>query len=185
MHRLKVLSVKPSIDFDSGNMVLSLEIDREDKYKAETLIDELSGNDKPLSVEVKKWHKKRSLDANRYCWNLCSEIAKKVGTTKEEVYRESISLVGAYEPLPIKSEAVETFRERWGSKGTGWIVEVVDDSKLEGYKFVRAYYGSSTYSTKEMSALIDNLIQDAKAVGVEVISEQERSLLLDEWGACG
>lgn len=45
-----------------------------------------------------------------------------------------------------------------------------------------SYHGSSVYDTKQMSRLIDNLIQDAKAVGLETMSERERSLLLTEWG---
>jgi hypothetical protein len=44
------------------------------------------------------------------------------------------------------------------------------------------YYGSSVYDTKQMSDLIDHLIQDCKALDIDAMSERERSLLLEEWG---
>lgn len=139
-------------------------------------------------AELKKHREKRSLDANSYCWVLLRKIAEKLADTidgkaptKEEIYRSHIKDVGVYEPLPIKEEAVERFCEAWAEKGIGWFVEVVDDSKLPGYKKVFAYYGSSTYNTKEMSRLIDNIVQDAKALDIETLSPQELERLKEEW----
>lgn len=143
------------------------------------LYDELHETD--VDVTVKKHREKRSLDANAMCWKICTDIANAVGTTKEDVYRSAIKSVGVYTPLPIRDEAVKAFQRNWESRGTGWILDVVDDSKLQGYKLCFAYFGSSTYNTAEMSRLIDNLVCDAKSLGIEVISESERSLLLGEW----
>ena len=56
----------------------------------------------------------------------------------------------------------------------------MDDSKFPGYKKVFAYYGSSKYDTKEMSRLIDNLMQDAEALGL-VVDQREASLLKEAW----
>lgn len=141
----------------------------------------LAYNFKPGEYELKKTKKKRSLDANAYCWKLATDIAEAVHLTKEEVYRRNIREVGVYTPLPIKAEAVDEFKRVWSAHGTGWFVEVIDDSKIEGYKLLFAYHGSSVYDTAQMSRLIDSLIQDAKAVGVETLSEREKSLLLEEW----
>ena len=44
------------------------------------------------------------------------------------------------------------------------------------------YHGSSTYDTKEMSLLIDWLVDEAKSLGVDVISEADKALLVEEWG---
>ena len=104
-----------------------------------------------------------------------------MGITKEEVYRDAIKAVGEYTPLPIKEAAVDEFKRVWAGHGTGWLVDVVDDSKLPGYKLCFAYHGSSVYDVSAMSRLIDLLVQDAEAVGIQVMSERERSLLLDEW----
>jgi len=129
----------------------------------------------------KKEKKHRSLDANSMMWSLCEQIARKIGSTKVEVYRNQIREVGVYTPLPIKDNAVEAFSALWAGHGLGWFVDIVDNSKLRGYKLVFAYAGSSTYDTKQMSRLIDNIVQDAKALEIDVMSERERSLLLDAW----
>lgn len=142
----------------------------------------LAYNFKAGEYELTRTRKKRSLNANAYCWELCNKIGEAVGIPKEDVYRRSIRDVGSYTPLPIKEEGLDKFKEVWKGHGVGWFVDVVDDSKIEGYKLVFAYHGSSTYDTKEMSRLIDNLIQDAQAVGIDTLSEAERSLLLSEWG---
>lgn len=45
------------------------------------------------------------------------------------------------------------------------------------------YYGSSVFSSSTMSRLIDNLIQDAKAVGIETMPPDKLAALLGEWEA--
>ena len=118
------------------------------------------------------------------CWAMCADIgnAMRPPLPKEEVYRQAIRDVGEFEPLPIKAEAVETFRQRWAEKGVGWFADVIDDSKLPGYKLVFAYYGSSTYDTATMSRLIDSLVQDARNMGVPIPASKEQEEALKMWG---
>lgn len=139
--------------------------------------------DELVSVEIRKATKKRSKDANAMCWALCHDIgnALQPPVPKEEVYRNAIREVGEYEPLPIREDAVETFQRRWAAKGTGWFAEVIDDSKLPGYKLVFAYYGSSTYDTATMSKLIDFLVQDAMNMGVKIPASKEQEEALNAW----
>ena len=141
--------------------------------------------DADVDVEIKKHNTKRSKDANAMCWALCHDIGKALQPPlpKEEVYRRAIREVGEYEPLPIKAEAVETFQRRWSAKGTGWFAEVIDDSKIQGYKLVFAYYGSSTYDTAAMSKLIDYLVDDAKQMGIPIPASREQEEALAAWGA--
>ncbi|MFR8974801.1 MAG: hypothetical protein ACLVG9_02290, partial [Eubacteriales bacterium] len=101
--------------------------------------------------------------------------------TKEEVYRQNIREVGVYTPLPIKNELVDEFKRIWRGRGVGWFADVIDDSKIKGYKLIFAYHGSSVYTTAEMARLLDSVIQDAKSVGLDVMDEREKSLLLEEW----
>jgi low affinity Fe/Cu permease len=56
------------------------------------------------------------------------------------------------------------------------------ESKLPGCTVVILYYGSSSYDTAQMSALIDSLVQDAQALGIETRSPNEIQALLDEYG---
>ena len=139
--------------------------------------------DVDVDVEIKKATKHRSLDANAFMWSLCTEIAKAIRTTKEEVYKKAIREVGEYEPLPIKAEAVETFMARWAAKGTGWFAEVIDDSKLQGYKLVFAYYGSSTYDTASMSRVIDYLMDEMKQMELPIPASKEQEEMLKAWRA--
>lgn len=139
--------------------------------------------DGPVAVEIKKATKKRSKDANSLCWAMCHDIGNAIvpPVPKEEVYRKAIREVGEYEPLPIRADAVETFQRRWAAKGTGWFAEVIDDSKLPGYKLVFAYYGSSTYDTAEMSRLIDYLVEDARNMGIPIPASKEQEEALRAW----
>ena len=97
------------------------------------------------------------------------------------MYKKAIRDVGEYEPLPIREDAVETFQQRWASHGTGWFAEVVDNSKLKGYKLVFAYYGSSTYDTAAMSRLIDYLAQDARNMGLSLPATKEQEEMINAW----
>lgn len=163
----------------NGKQVLSFTLDEDfrdhyDKYK-----------EKPLTVEIKRYSPKRSKNANDYLWELCTRIAEDQHITKEEVYRKQIREVGVYEPLPIREDAVERFDEAWRRKGIGWFTEVVDDAAFPGYKKIFAYYGSSTYTSAEMSRLIENTIEDCKALGIETASPEELSLLMSDWSGGG
>lgn len=142
--------------------------------------------DKKYNIELKLHRERRSLTANSYCWVLCQKIAEELSkngvyTSREDVYRQAIKGCQAFTPLPIKVDAVERFMEIWQSNGIGWIVEDVGNSKINGYKVVHAYYGSSTYDTKEMARLIDCLVSEATALGIETKTEEEVNSLLEEW----
>ncbi len=119
-----------------------------------------------VDITVKKWRKKRSRDANALCWVCCQELAEAIGTTKEEVYRKAIKDVGPFTPLPLKDEEVDRFEIAWKSNGIGWFIERTDRSKNKGYTLILAYYGSSTYDSKEMSRLIDWLMDEAKQMDI-------------------
>lgn len=136
---------------------------------------------KTLTVDVKVKRKNRSINANAYCWALCTEIAKVIHSSKEEVYQQAIRNIGAFTPVPIKAEAVERYTEIWKAHGLGWVIDDMGDSKLPGYKVLACYHGSSTYNTKEMSELIEFLVDEARNLGIDVISEADRALLMEDW----
>ena len=73
-------------------------------------VDELQkacNGGKTLTVEVKVKRKQRSHNANSYCWALCTEIARVIKGSKEDVYRQAIRSIGTYTPVPIKAEAMQ------------------------------------------------------------------------------
>ena len=140
--------------------------------------------DKLYDLEVKEHKKKRSLDANAYCWVLINKIADALRITPKEVYRQAIQNVsGNYEIIPIKEEAVSHFKQVWEAQGLGWPCVNMGKSTIDGYRNLRAYYGSSTFSVSQMQVLIDNLVQDCRALDIEVKSEEEIASLMEVWHA--
>ena len=138
-------------------------------------------NGKLLEVEISKQKKKRSLDANALLWVLCQKIAEVIQSTKELVYQKFIRDVGQFEIVPIKNEAVERWIEVWNSKGLGWFAEVMEDSKLPGYKKVISYYGSSCYDSREMSVLLDEVVRECKELNIETLPPDEIKALKESW----
>ena len=101
------------------------------------------------------------------------KLAEKLNTTKTELYKHAIKEVGKFEMIPIKSEAVETFINAWQGQGLGNIAERIRTSTMDGYEVIQAYYGSSTFDSKEMARLIDYIVQECKAQDIETMSTEE------------
>ena len=142
-------------------------------------IDEIKDLEK-LNVEAKKYRQKRSLDANAYCWVLINKLAEKLNLKPIEVYRKAISEVGVREIVPVKNEAVERYKEVWQNNGLGWLCETVP-SKLNGYTNVVAWYGSSVYDSKEMSRLVDSIVEECKSQNIETMTPAELKSLKEAW----
>lgn len=174
-----------SLDFVTGKAVLSLEINETEDVKEG--YDELKQHEK-LSINIKKCRKKRSNDANAYFWVLCGKLAAKTKQSKIDIYRELIRDIGDnFEIIPIRNIAVEKFIENWGKdsngrKKLGWICDILGDSKFEGYTNVCAYYGSSTYDSKQMSDLIDSIISECKEQGIQTETPEEIAKMKALWG---
>lgn len=136
--------------------------------------------DKPLTVTVKEFRQKRSLSQNSYLWLLLDRLAEKLNRSKEDIYKIYVRDYGAFEILPIRNDAVEDFKKKWGKNGLGWFTEDLGESKLNGYTKLIAYYGSSTYNSKEMTRLIGAVIQDCEEQGIQTMPLSEIMLLQND-----
>lgn len=180
---MKVIADSLNISFDeSHRLQITITTPNKEAIAETHTLKGLIMKGKKLDIEIKQHRYKRSHDANSMLWVICQKVAEVLQTTKEEIYRLAIKEVGVFEIVPIKAEAVERWVQCWNEKGIGWFAEVMEDSKIDGYKKVINYYGSSVYDTKEMSRLLDHIITDAKEAGIEVMTDSERQLLLQEWG---
>ena len=142
----------------------------------------LQGAKNGVKIDITQWREKRSLDSNAYAWVLLDKIAEKTRTTKENVYREIIKRVGVFEILPIKDVAVESFVKRWQSKGLGWVCESLGSSaKLQGFTKIVAYFGTSTYDSKEMARFLDEVIYEAKELEIEVETPEKIAEMNSLW----
>lgn len=171
--------VGANIDFKTGKPTISFEVNEKNDFKL--MVDEMKDRDK-LSIEVKPFRNKRSLDANAYFFVLADKLAEKLNMTKEEIYRNAIRDVGGVsETVCVRNQAVERLCEGWKSNGLGWQTDTFP-SKIPGCTNVILYYGSSTYDSAQMHRLISNIIQDCEAVGVETKTPDEIAHMLALWG---
>jgi len=155
----------------TGKQRVTLELDTDFR---ETF-DELK--EATVDVTIKKHRKRRSLDANAYFWVLCGRLAEALHKPMEEIYRACIRDVGGnFEVVCVQECAADKLREGWTHNGLGWVTDTTP-SKIEGCVNVLLYYGSSTYDTSQMKRLIDNIIQDCKAVGIETMTPNELARL--------
>lgn len=159
---------------------LMLELEILEPQKIQQINSELIGNGE-LTITAKKYRKKRSLDANAYFWVLVDKLAEKTGNDRIAIYRNAIKDIGGVsEMVCLKENAANKLCEIWSRNGIGWQTDIMP-SKLKGCKVVILYYGSSTYNTKQMSLLIDNIVQDCKAVGIETMTPAELQSIKDAW----
>ena len=97
------------------------------------------------------------------------------------MYLDAVKHAGQFDYLPIRADALEAFCRHWAGRGIAWPVEVVDDSKLPGYKKVIAYYGSSVYDTREMYVLLDYVVNTAKDMKIETATPDELARMMAGW----
>lgn len=130
---------------------------------------------------VKEHREKRSLDANAYCWVLIDRLAEATGCPKTDIYRRAIREIGGVsDTVCVIEKAADRLEAVWHKNGVGWFSERAE-SKLSGCVTVTLYYGSSQYDTKQMSRLIDHIVEDCKALGIETLPPDKLDLLKEEW----
>ena len=140
----------------------------------------INGFDPKKEYEIREAPKKRSLDSNAYLWILADKLADKLKTTKEQVYRQAIDSVGVFEEIKVNTpEAGQRFKRIWMQNGLGWLTKTIDDTTI------LAYYGSSTYDSKQMARLIDFLQEECVNQGIEVRPQWEVDAMLTEWDKRG
>ena len=147
-----------------------------------TYLEELKGLE--LDIELDNHREKRTLNANAYCWVLCDKIAKKLTVpdaviTKEDVYKDAILNIGTFQPMIVEEKAYDNLKRIWEKQGLGFLIQEV--SRKDKCIRINCYYGSSTYNTKEMSLLIELLVQQAKEQGIETKTQAEIDSLLRSW----
>lgn len=133
-----------------------------------------------LSIEAKKYRKKRSTDANAYLWVLCSEIAEVVKSSKEEVYEEMLRKYGVVYKDDVGYITVTVKKEVDMSKIEGHWLFYKDNGKFASYLMIK---GTSEYDTAEMAKFLDMVVQEAKENGIETLTPAELERMKSEWKA--
>lgn len=159
----------------TGNLRVTFEVDS---------LDELRGmEDKEITLEAKISRNKRSLNANAYFHVLVGKIAEKLTISKAKAKNILLGKYGQREmvddgPLIISIlENVDMYeREDIHCIPVGH--GVVNGRDFTHWAIVRP---SHEYDTKEMAALIDGTIEDAKELGIETITPTELERMKAAW----
>ena len=131
--------------------------------------------DTVYDVKIEKHREKRSLNANAYLWKLVTEIGNVLNKSKEEVYLQMLIDYGQSEMVSILSEIdVKGYFKYYKLAGTS----ILNGKEFNHYKI---YKGSSEYDTKEMSILLNGVVQEAKNLGIKTKDDIELERLIKEW----
>lgn len=131
--------------------------------------------DTVYDVKIDKHREKRSLNANAYLWKLVTEIGNVLNKPKEEVYLQMLIDYGQSEMVSILSEIdVKGYFKYYKLAGTS----ILNGKEFNHYKI---YKGSSEYDTREMSILLNGVVQEAKNLEIKTKDDIELERLAEEW----
>lgn len=136
-----------------------------------------------LDITIKKHRHKRSLDANNYMWLLLSKLAAIQHTTKEELYYIMLERYGTFYYLPVEEGKEQEIQKVFRIvHDRGETTLTTPSGKQVTCRQLQCYKGSSLYNTKEMSVLIDGVVQEAQDAGIDTITPAELSEMKQKWG---
>ena len=137
---------------------------------AKQIIEWLLDQPKDVLFKITLIKKKRSLDANAYCWVLCQKIAEVLQTSKDEVYERMIQRYSTFDMdeggyitvTMLQRVPVEKLGGHWRMIGTH-----------DGFNSYIRLKGSSEMDPKEMNHLITGIVSEAQELGIETMTPRE------------
>lgn len=161
------------IDFATGKPKLELSVNEVNDFKQ--LVDELKDKER-LSIEVKQYREKRSLNANNYAWKLITEIANVLRASKEEIYFMMLKMYGQSEIISVLAHIPLNNYVKY--------FEEAGESTLNGklFKHYRVFKGSSEFDSREMAIFIDGIISEAKNLNIQTETPNQIAEMKARWG---
>lgn len=182
-----------SYDYSTKKFIVSIAVESTSEF-LQTAYDNMKG--KLLDLVLKIHRKKRSLDANAYYWQMLTQLAEKMNVSNSRMHNTLLREYGV--PMDMDGQIVyvdiadteEAFNEAIESET--FHIKPTSEVHLrftEGgtkAELVREYVllkGSSKYDTKEMSRLINGLIEKCHEAGISTISDEEAERMINAWKA--
>lgn len=142
------------------------------------LIEWLAQQPQDKEFQISPYHPKRSLAANAYAWVLITQIAEAMTPpqSKDAVYLEMLKRYGQAEFVSVLSGInIQGFFKYYEEYGKGHV---------EGREFThyKIYKGSSEFDAREMNILLEGIIQEAKDLGIETITPEEKERMIRQMG---
>ena len=164
----------------SGTILVTFEVEKRYHKDIQQGWDDIQ--DKPLDITFEEHREKKSKSANSYAWVLINKLSGANGIPPKDIYRELIrDIEGKTELLSLPARAIPLMREAWESRGIAWMVELVDDNVDGEVQEVRLIYGSSTYNTKQMKQLLDEIIKHCDDVKIQTETPDQIARRLSLW----
>ena len=138
-----------------------------------------------LHIKAVRYSEKRSLSANAYFHLLVGKIAAVLQSSNTGVKNRLIREYGAFEYI---DDQIPTFRLKAEYEDAMLVREDIHVKPIgrefaDGCEWVRFAFmrGSHTYTTAEMSRLIDGTVEEAKALGIETLPPEELERMVNAW----
>lgn len=175
-----------SKDYSLGKWTITLSVESTGEI-LQSLFDELK--DKVVDLKLKAHRDKRSLDANAYYWKMLSLLADKLGESNNAMHN---TLLAEFSEVETIDGQVITF-ELIDSESTS---KQVRESSLhhlrptsdlifrdgELYRRYQLMKGSSQMDSKQMSRLINGLLDKCREVGIPTITDEECERMIAAYG---
>ena len=172
-------------DWETGKFQMTFQIGKEITGQLESI------KEKALRRTAKQWREKRSLDANSYYWVLIGKLSEAMHISKPRChnlmlrrYGQNMTIDGhgAYIRIPDTEKAEEMALEasEYHIRPTSQVVTGNDGVNYRTYIMLM---GSSQYDTAEMSRLIDGLVDECKALGIETLPPDELARMMADYEA--
>lgn len=161
-------------DFVTGIPKITFTVNEKEKVELMQGYDDLKGVGL-LTIEVKPYKKRRSLNANAYAWKLITDIADVIRAPKEAVYLQMLKRYGQSELISVLSHIPIAEYVKYS--------EEAGESTLNGklFKHYRVYKGSSEFDTREMAILIDGICAEARELNIPTETPEEIERMKSLW----
>lgn len=166
---------------ENDNLIISYVVNKQDRTTALLAFEETKKLER-LEIEVKPYKSKRSLEQNRLLWALLEKMAKAVSgvnttITREECYCIMLEEAGVkYDYLLALPETENELRKSFRALRNMGIQREVNGKTLTMYQY---FIGSSKFNTKEMTSLIEAVLDKLAELGVY---DSEIELIRREYG---
>lgn len=148
---------------------------------ATQIVTFLLSADREKVWDLREHREKRSLTQNSYYWKLLSLTADKLKMSKPELHNRMLRKYGQRQyiggllvriPIPDTDEAEEAAlaAETFHITPTSDVKTGRDGRQYRTYLMLR---GSSDYDTREMSVLLDGMINEAQQQDIETLTPME------------
>lgn len=166
-----------------GNLTFSTQ--KEQMWAVRQVVKELEFNKKELVLLLDYASKKRTLDQNSLLWGLLNEEAKALSggrkdkdITAEKLYYQALNDYGKDSVLCIKNGCEKELKKVYKK------VYIIDKYTQNGEEWLkcRCVIGSSNYTTKEMSDLIEGVLDDITQAEIDTQEIRFLRRELEEYG---